>query len=121
MRLTRRQSSPRGDRPERRILFRGYDERTAAITRPAPFVLIGTDRGLFALTDRRDPVATDTKADHVLLDRGGSPLAQRQVVLIGATVVTMSLHRHAGAGPLLQPLNVASQRRLTGRKQLSLI
>ena len=69
------------------------DEMAAAVTRPARLVLVHADRSLLAAADDLQAVAANPKTHEVVPDRVASPLAKRQVVLIGAARIGVAFDR----------------------------
>ena len=71
---------------------------TAAVLRPAAFVLLAADLLLLALALDRQAIAAHTKAHQVVLHRIGAALAEGEVVLVGAPGIGMALDRHPHRG-----------------------
>ena len=88
------------DGPRGQLTARGYERYFAVMTKcprrfcaPAGFVLLGADRRFFALADHQHPVGCDAEADEIVLDGVAAALAERQVVLVGAARVRVTLDR----------------------------
>src|SRR3954464_14778801 len=89
-------------------------EVAAAILLPAGLGLFRAERLLLSLADNRDAVGGQPQADDVVADGGGTTFAERQVVLVGAPVVGVSLDHHLRRRPPLHPLHVLLERRAGG-------
>ena len=72
----------------------GDDHVGAAVLRPAALLGLGADRALLAVGEGAQPVAGHAQRAQVVLDRVGAPLAEGQVVLVGAALVGVPLDRH---------------------------
>src|SRR5213079_1766549 len=77
---------------ERRGTSAGLDQEVAApVLLPARVVVLAAQRSLLAVTDDRDAGRLDALG-HEVVHRGlRAPLAERQVVLVGAPLVAVSL------------------------------
>src|SRR5262249_29450249 len=82
----------------RRIRVRGLatllgrdHEVSAPVLRPAGLARFGADGTLLAVRDRLDPRAIDPQRGEIVLRGVGAPLPEREVVLVRAALVAMSL------------------------------
>src|SRR3954466_14997187 len=92
MTLPRRSSSsPRS----RRSVARTDDEMRAPIDRPARLRVLGADWTLLAVADERDAIGRDALGEQIVHGGAGPPLAEGEVVLVGAALVALALDDHA--------------------------
>src|SRR5207245_10972614 len=87
--------APPAPRARRSGLLQGVAARqdvdlVAAILGPGLLVVAGIDGPLFAVRHRLDATRVDAVTQEVLLGRRGAPIAQGQVVLVGAALVAVS-------------------------------
>jgi hypothetical protein len=73
---------------------------------PAVFVRVAAKWTFFAITYGVDPVALNSGMNKLALDLVGTTLAQGQVVLGGAQLITMAFNRNAQAGMLLHEFGI---------------
>jgi len=88
-------------RPEKVLLLRWYDyliaadrhdtEVIATVLLPAGFVVLGANRALLAITHEVEAICCNAVVNEVPLGRSRTALAQCQVVLVGATLVSVAL------------------------------
>src|SRR5687768_5940356 len=82
----------------------------APVARVTRLRILAAKRFLFALADDNHAIRSDADADQIVADRGGAPLPEREVVLVGATRVGVSFNGHAHGGPSTQVVRVSLQR-----------
>src|SRR5207302_10947541 len=78
----------------------------AAILRPTRLGLLVANRPLLAIADDRDAIGLDALGDEIVHRRLRAPLAERQVVLVGAALVAVALDQQEVVGVRLQPRRV---------------
>src|SRR6185436_9069866 len=91
------------------------EERRAPVLRPALLVLLGADGPLLAIAHEREAIGLDALGDEIVHRRARTALAEAQVVLIGAALVTVPFDEDDVLGVLLQPLRVRVERRAIAR------
>src|SRR5262249_52315487 len=64
---------------------------------------------LLAVADGRDPARRDAHRDEHVLDGLSAPLAERQIVLACAALVTMAFDRDCDIGIAAQPISLPRQ------------
>src|SRR5262249_59854969 len=84
-------STRRRRTPDARALLRFDEEVSAAVLGPAGVVVIGADRPLLTVGDDAHAVLRHTLADEGIHRRLGPALAERHVVLVGASLVAVAL------------------------------
>src|SRR5437667_91990 len=89
--------------PARRVLFTRFfrsllallhAEVGAAVLRPAGLVVLGAERSLLTIAHQRQAVLGDALPDQIIDGGAGATLAEHQVVLVGAPLVTVALDEH---------------------------
>src|SRR5206468_8527446 len=113
-------STRRRRTPDARALLRFDEEVSAAVLGPAGFVVIGADRPLLTVGDDAHPVLRHTLADEIIHRRLGPALAERQVVLVGASLVAVALDEHQHRAVALQPRRVGVEHLRIDRKSTRL-
>src|SRR4029453_19603429 len=78
-------------------------ELIATVLGPARFGVLGAHGPLFTVRDDRHPVGADALRDTIVHRGLGPAIAERQVVLVGAALVTMAFDQQELVGVLLQP------------------
>src|SRR5688500_17004876 len=76
----------------------GDDEVRAAVLRPAALAALGAEGSLFAVADGADSRACHAQRLQVLAGGVGAAVGERQVVLVGAALVTVAFQRDHQAG-----------------------
>lgn len=96
----------------RRKLTPDDDGHRAAVLRPG--FLVRSERGgtFLAIADDADPRRIDAERGEVILCRIGAALTKRDIIVTRAAFIGMAFQRDADGGVALQPLCLASQRRL---------
>src|SRR5712692_6831149 len=84
-------------------LLRLDQEVSAAVLGPAGFVVLGAHGPFFAVGDDAHAALRHPLADQIVHGRLGPPLAEREVVLVGAALVAVALDEHEQVGVALQP------------------
>src|SRR4029450_3080160 len=87
-------------------LARLDEEVRAAILRPTRLGLLGANRPLLPVADDGDAVGLDTLGHEIVHRRFRAPLAERQVVLVGAALVAVAFDQHEVVAVRLQPPRV---------------
>src|SRR5262245_3074810 len=77
------------------------DKLATAVSGIGRLVMARIDGLVFAVADGLDSVVGEAELDELLAERQGAALAQRAIVLGGASLVAMSLHEHFKAGLIL--------------------
>src|SRR6266550_2620446 len=88
-----------------------HDEVRAAVAPPGLLVARGVERLLLAVGHRLQAIARHAQAHQVLARDARALVAQREVVVYGAALVGVSLHRHLRRPVVLQPEGVFLQDR----------
>src|SRR6266566_2303692 len=106
-------------RPGRRrclLLRRYYDpvaadrhdtEVIATVLLPAGFVMLGANRALLAIAHEVEAICRNAVVNEVPLGACRTALAEGQVVLVGATLVSVTLDTNSHSGVGLQPRNLS--------------
>lgn len=99
------------------LLLRWYDDPVAAdrhdteviatVLLPAGFVVLGANRALLAIAHEVEAVCRNAVVNEVPLGGSRTALAEGQVVLVGATLVSVTLDTNPHARVSLQPRNLA--------------
>src|SRR5256885_14846577 len=79
---------------------------------PAGLIRLGAERLLFAVTDCLNAIGTYSRSNPRILDRAGTVIAERQIVLSCAALVAVSFDREIHARMLLQERNICLYGRL---------
>src|SRR5207247_8831077 len=93
-------SDRRGEAPGHRRSSRASQEGLAllhaevgaAVLRPAGLVVLGAERLLLTIAHQLHAVLVDARPDQIIDGGAGATLAEHQVVLVGAPLVTVALH-----------------------------
>src|SRR4029077_15151139 len=99
-------------RPEKVLLLRWYYDLVAAdrhdteviatVLLPAGFVVLGANRALLAIAHEVEAICRNTVVNEVPLGRSRTALAEGQVVLVGATLVSVTLDANSHSRVSLQ-------------------
>src|SRR5579875_3216005 len=81
----------------------------AAVLLPARLIMVGAERMLLAPAHRSQPIGSHAERNQKLACRIGAPLAQSEVVLERAALVTVSLDRHPDLGVRAQEFRIPRQ------------
>src|SRR5690242_12973560 len=111
------QASQNGRLVKERCLFlRWYDDPVAAdrhdtevvatVLLPAGFVVLGANRALLAVRHEVEAICCNSVVDEVPLGACRTALAEGQVVLVGATLVSVTLDTNPHTRVRLQPWNL---------------
>src|ERR671937_1465506 len=102
---------------ERCLFLRRYDYAVAAdchdteviatVLLPAGFVVLGANRALLAVRHEVEAICRNAVVDEVPLGACRAALAEGQVVLIGATLVSVTLDTNPHTRVRLQPRDLA--------------
>src|SRR5258706_3441950 len=103
-------------RPEKVLLLRWYYDLVAAdrhdreviatVLLPAGFVVLGANRALLAITHEVEAICRNAVVNEVPLGACRTALAEGQVVLVGATLVSVTLDTNSHSRVSLQPRNL---------------
>jgi len=103
-------------RPEKVLLLRWYYDLVAAdrhdteviatVLLPAGFVVLGANRALLAIAHEVEAICRNAVVNEVPLGACRTALAEGQVVLVGATLVSVTLDANSHSGVSLQPRNL---------------
>src|SRR5438045_4975309 len=95
----------------------GHDtEVIATVLLPAGFVVLGANRALLAVRHEVEAICRNAVVNEVPLGACRTALAEGQVVLVGATLVRVTLDPNSHSGGGLQPRNLGIAR---GRRSRS--
>src|ERR1700688_3726253 len=81
-------------------------EVIATVLLPAGFVVLGANRALLAVTHEVEAICRNAVVNEVPLGRSRTALAEGQVVLVGATLVSVTLDTNSHSRVSLQPRNL---------------
>src|ERR1700674_2257369 len=81
-------------------------EIIATVLLPAGFVVLGANRALLAIAHEVEAICRNTVVNEVPLGRSRTALAEGQVVLVGATLVSVTLDTNSHSRVSLQPRNL---------------
>src|SRR5438034_3086365 len=99
--------------PFRAVTFLRLDEEVApTVLAPARLGVLVAERALLAIADQGDPRAVDPDRHDVVSRRLGPALAESEVVLVRAPLVTVALDQHDRVWVGLQPVGVLVEDRL---------
>ena len=82
-------------------------EVIATVLLPAGFVVLGANRALLAITHEVEAICCNAVVNEVPLGACRTALAEGQVVLVGATLVSVTLDTYPHARVSLQPRDLA--------------
>src|SRR4029079_4237671 len=82
----------------------------APVLAPARLCFLLAQRQLLAVTDRGQPVATDSEGYQIALRCRGSFCSESQIVLDGSPVVTVTFDFDASLRVILEPIGIFLQR-----------
>src|SRR5437868_12802070 len=81
-------------------------EVIATVLLPAGFVVLGANRALLAVAHEVEAICCNAVVNEVPLGACRTALAEGQVVLVGATLVSVTLDTNSHSGVSLQPWNL---------------
>src|ERR1700686_3250219 len=81
-------------------------EVIATVLLPAGFVVLGANRALLAIAHEVEAICRNAVVNEVPLGRSRTALAEGQVVLVGATLVSVTLDTNSHSRVSLQPRNL---------------
>src|ERR1700682_3052768 len=81
-------------------------EIIATVLLPAGFVVLGANRALLAIAHEVEAICRNAVVNEVPLGRSRTALAEGQVVLVGATLVSVTLDTNSHSRVSLQPRNL---------------
>src|SRR5690349_1686305 len=102
-------------------LLRLHQEVRAPVLSPARFRVFLTRRALFAVADDRDAVGLHALRHEVVHRRLRAPLTEREVVLVGAALVGVTLDENEVVRVRLEPGRVGVERARVGRTDVVLV
>ena len=97
------------------------DEMPTTVLLPASFVALAAEGFFFAVADRLDAAAIDTRCRQRIFDRAGALVAQSQVVVCRATLVAVSFNREVHIRMLIEELCIGLNRGLLIAPNLRLV
>ena len=69
-------------------------------------MLVSANRRFFTAANGHDSIPRDPETDEIVSNRSCTPFTEGEVVLVGATIVTMTFYRHPCARPAPHPIGV---------------